>query len=425
MKKRFSLFLCIISIIIFIIILLHITLKSKYLKGNIIFIKDNYIEIMTENSSIYKLKYSNTIYKIGDYIKIKYNGNLNDLDETQNISIKNIKIDNSKKESNIEQTINKMLLEEKIGQLLLARIPVENKLDDLIKYNFCGYILFQRDIKNKSKKDIIDEIDTYQQNSKIHLIIAIDEEGGTVSRLNCNGDITVEKFLSPQELYNKGGFTLIEKDAIRKRELLKELGINMNLAPVADVTTNSNAYMYNRSFGHDADLTSQYIKTIMGTQSDNVTYVLKHFPGYGNNIDTHSDIAIDYKTLDNFRSNDFKPFITGINNNAKAIMVSHNIVLNIDNKPATLSRNIHNLLRNELNFNGLIITDDLSMNAIKKYNSQMPYIDAIKAGNNILIVSDYQNAYTEIYNGVKNELISEELINLLIKRTLEFKYKNM
>ena len=96
MKKRFSLFLCIISIIILIIILLHITSKSKYLKGNIIFIKDNYIEIMTENSSIYKLRYSNTIYKIGDYIKIKYNGNLNDLDETQNISIKNIKIDNSK-----------------------------------------------------------------------------------------------------------------------------------------------------------------------------------------------------------------------------------------------------------------------------------------------------------------------------------------
>ena len=102
-------------------------------------------------------------------------------------------------------------------------------------------------------------------------------------------------------------------------------------------------------------------------------------------------------------------------------MVSHNIVSNIDDKPSSLSRNIHNILRNELIFDGIIITDDLSMSAIKRYNTKTPYIDSILAGNNILIVSDYVSAYEEIYNAIIEDKISEELINRLVLKNIQFK----
>ena len=145
------------------------------------------------------------------------------------------------------------------------------------------------------------------------------------------------------------------------------MGINLNLSPVADITTNKNSYIYDRSFGKDKYKTAEYIKNVLSTQSNNLSYVLKHFPGYSDNLDTHTNIAIDNRLYKTIKNNDFIPFKVGIENGANAIMVSHNIVSNIDNKPSSLSRKIHNILRNELNFKGIILTDDLSMNAIKKY----------------------------------------------------------
>lgn len=412
-------------IILFVSIYFFNIYRTKCFIGKIINIDNNYIEIITENDLIYKFDYKNKENNIGDYVKVKYNKQLNNFFDIQNVNIKEISLTSKSNTTEVINIINNMTLEEKIGQLLLARVPINNKLEDLKDYNLGGYILFQRDIDNKSKDEIISEIKDYQKQSKIPLIIAIDEEGGTVSRLNNNKDIVDEKFLSPQELFNKGGFDLIKEDAIKKSNVLKELGINMNLAPICDITTDSNSYMFNRSFGKNEKETSKYIKTIMNTQTKEVTYVLKHFPGYGNNTDTHTGISIDNRTISELRKNDFKPFITGIKNNAKAIMISHNINSTIDNKPSTLSRNIHNILREELNFDGLIITDDLSMSAIQNYNTKNPYLDAVNSGNNILIVSDYKTAYNEILNGIKDNIISEELINSLISKTIEYKLKTI
>lgn len=426
-KKNNNLIITILIITIFIVtifVLLHILefYKSKTLTGTIINNNSNYFEIITENDSIYKFNYK-TIFDIGDNIKITYNKKLDDSKSIQKINIKQINKENITVDIDNKalKLLNSMTLKEKIGQLLLIRTPKIDKIDTIKKYNPAGYILFQRDIKNKTKEELINEISLFQETANIPMFIAIDEEGGTVSRLSTNKNIVKDPFLSPQELYKKGGFEKIREDAIIKINLLKELGINMNLAPVADISTDPTSFIYERSFGKNKNETAKYIKTVLKNQSNDVSYVLKHFPGYSNNLDTHKGLAIDNRPYKIIKNNDFLPFKVGIKNGANAIMVSHNIITSIDNKPATLSRNIHNILRNELNFNGIIITDDMSMGAIKKYNTNTPYIDSVLAGNNVIIVTDYIDAYEEIYNAVIEDKITEELISKLVLKTLQFK----
>lgn len=426
-KKNNNLIITILIITIFIVtifVLLHILefYKSKTLTGTIINNNSNYFEIITENDSIYKFNYK-TIFDIGDNIKITYNKKLDDSKSIQKINIKQINKENITVDidNRALKLLNSMTLKEKIGQLLLIRTPKIDKIDTIKKYNPAGYILFQRDIKNKTKEELINEISLFQETANIPMFIAIDEEGGTVSRLSTNKNIVKDPFLSPQELYKKGGFEKIREDAIIKINLLKELGINMNLAPVADISTDPTSFIYERSFGKNKNETAKYIETVLKTQSNDVSYVLKHFPGYSNNLDTHKGLAIDNRPYKIIKNNDFLPFKVGIKNGANAIMVSHNIITSIDNKPATLSRNIHNILRNELNFNGIIITDDMSMGAIKKYNTNTPYIDSVLAGNNVIIVTDYIDAYEEIYNAVIEDKITEELISKLVLKTLQFK----
>lgn len=144
-----------------------------------------------------------------------------------------------------------MSLNEKIGQLLLVRTPKTNNIETISKYNIGGYILFQRDIDSETKEELINEIKLYQSTSNIPLLIVIDEEGGIVSRLSSNKNIVNSPFQSPQELYKSGGFDKIKQDAIIKSNLLEELGINVNLAPVADISTNQKSYIYERSFDKD------------------------------------------------------------------------------------------------------------------------------------------------------------------------------
>lgn len=423
-KKLIKNVFLIIPLVIIILISLYFynIYKSKYLLGTIIYKDTNYFEVITENDSIYRFNY-NSEFDIGENIKIKYNKQLNDFNYIQKITIKSI--DNEKIKLNYDdqalEILQDMSLNEKIGQLLLVRIPETNKIETINKYNIGGYILFQRDVDNKTKDELINEIKLYQSTSNNPLLIAIDEEGGTVSRLSSNKNIVESPFQSPQELFKNGGYEEIKQDAIIKSNLLEELGINVNLAPVADISTNSKSYIYERSFGKDKNETAKYIKTILSTQNNNVSYVLKHFPGYSDNLDTHTSISIDNRSYKTIKNNDFIPFKVGIENGANAILVSHNIVSSIDNKPSSLSRNIHNILRNELNFDGIIITDDLSMSAIKGYDTKTPYIDSILAGNNILIVSDYVSAYDEIYNAIIEDKISEELINRLVLKNIQFK----
>lgn len=318
--------------------------------------------------------------------------------------------------------LKNMSIDQKIGQLLLVRYPEEEQKDVLKKYQFGGYLFFAKDFRNKTKDEVISMINDLQAASKIPILTAVDEEGGIVVRVSSNPNFRSEGFLSSQKLYELGGFDKIKEDTIEKSNLLKELGLNLNLAPVVDVSTNKDDYMYERSIGQNSDITAEYAKTVISaSKGSGVSYTLKHFPGYGNNIDTHTASSIDNRSLDDIEKNDLPPFKAGIEAKAEAILVSHNIVDSIDNKnPASISPKVHKLLRKNLNFSGIVITDDLEMGATKDIENKS--VKALLAGNDLLIVTDYLESINEIKNAINNKIITENDLDKKVLKILEWKY---
>lgn len=326
--------------------------------------------------------------------------------------------------SKADKILDKMSIEEKIGQLFLVRY---NKNDTTYLSNFYpgGYILFAKDFENHTKESIKEELDALQKMNKYKLIIGVDEEGGFVTRVSRYKNFREEKFLSPKFYYEKGGYELLKETEKEKATLLKSIGINLNLAPVADISTDENDFIYNRSFGYDEIKTSEFIKNMVTYANENeINSCLKHFPGYGNNKDTHTGIAIDNREYKNFLEIDYLPFIAGIKAKVPSILISHNIINCLDStKPASLSKKVISELREKLNFTGIIITDDLAMDAVEEYveNNQAATL-AIEAGNDMIITSDFVKMYKELLNSVNNKTINEEIINQAVRRILAWKY---
>ena len=156
------------------------------------------------------------------------------------------------------KTVSDMTLEEKVGQLFLVRY---DKNSTIIWNNYYpgGYILFAKDFENHNKQSMKEELTILQENNKYPLIIGVDEEGGFVTRVSSNIAFRKERFLFPKEYYKEGGYALLEEAEKEKAALLKEIGINLNLAPVADVSTNSNDFIYRRAFGESAKETATFI----------------------------------------------------------------------------------------------------------------------------------------------------------------------
>ena len=324
-----------------------------------------------------------------------------------------------------EKLLSQLTIEEKVSQMFISRCPEQGSNEIIKEYMPGGYILFAKDFDGKKKQEVINMIKEFQYNSKIPMIIAVDEEGGEVCRISSNNNLREKRFKSPQELYIEGGYEKIYEDTIEKSELLLSLGINMNLAPIADVVTNKEDYMYKRSFGKNEIETSKYIRTVVkAMKSKNIICSLKHFPGYGNNKDSHKQMTYDNRRLEAFENSDFIPFKEGINTGAESILVSHNIVSAIDsNYPASLSKEMHNLLRNKLNFTGLIITDDLAMDGAKEFASIKEIaIMAVEAGNDLIITSNFIEQREAVLEAVKSKKIQEERINQSVKRIIACKY---
>jgi beta-N-acetylhexosaminidase len=271
-----------------------------------------------------------------------------------------------------------------------------------------GLTLYANSFQNKSVATVKANIQNYQNASKVPLIIAVDEEGGSVVRVSAYTQFRSTPFLSPQKLYANGGFDAIYNDTVEKAQLLKSLGINLNFAPVADVSTNSNDYIYSRTFGKNATQTAKYISTsVQAYNSQNFACTLKHFPGYGNNLNTHTGISIDTRSKESFYSSDFLPFISGIENNAPFVMVNHNIVNCFDSTvPASISAEVHRVLREDLGYTGIVLTDDLYMDAIKDYTG----------------TTNACGGYNAVLNAVKNGTISEYRIDESVIRVLAYKY---
>lgn len=325
----------------------------------------------------------------------------------------------------VEELMKSMTIEEKVGQMFLARYPESGVLNEIKNHNPGGYILFARDFNGETPNTIKKELEANQNASKINLILGVDEEGGTVTRVSRYTAFRSSKFLSPQQLYKQGGLDAIIEDSKEKSKLLKSIGINMNLAPVVDVAEDEDSFIYDRSYGKDAEETATYAEELIKTMNDsNMISVMKHFPGYGDNVDTHTGIAIDNREYETFESVDFLPFKSGIEAGAPCILMSHNIVKCMDEeKPSSLSENVNKILREELDFSGIIMTDDLAMDAVKSYvENGEAAVQAVLAGNDMIISSNFVKQKKEVLKAVEEGTISEEIINTAVRRILAFKY---
>jgi len=324
----------------------------------------------------------------------------------------------------VEQLVDSMTLNEKVAQMIMVSCHEGIDVESASIYGVGGICLYSNSFEEKTKEEVVAMIEGYQQVSPFPMLISVDEEGGTVNRVSTNKNLRGAQFLSPQELFEQGGYELIKSDTIEKSQLLLSLGINVNLAPVCDVPLSEDNYIYDRCFSLNHKDTAEYVSTVVQAMKENgMGSVLKHFPGYGGSVDTHESMSYDDRKYSAFENGDFLPFISGIENGADCVLVSHNIVTCMDSeKPASLSKPIHDILRNELNFDGVIITDDLVMQGIQQFcDGESAALMAVKAGNDMIICEDYEGAINAIVAQVNEGEIEEERIDKSVYRILQWK----
>ena len=311
--------------------------------------------------------------------------------------------------------LNAMTIEQKLGQLLVVR--TEENLAEPLNFTPGGYILFANDFEGKNKEEIRKMISSLEG-----ALVMVDEEGGKVVRVS--SALYEEGYPSAQDLYHQGGWEAVERNMIEKSIILVSLGIHVNLNPVVDVSMNPEDYIYPRAFGQNASMTAEYAALAVRIQNEHgLVSCLKHFPGYGGNKDTHEGFSVDAKALDDYRNHDFLPFLSGIKAGSPMVMMSHVIMEAVDPYlPASLSRSVHDLLREELNFEGIIISDDLMMKAIQ-YQSRNPLCDALRAGNDLLMTTDPAVSLNELIRAYESGELSMNQIDESVLKVLELKEK--
>lgn len=324
----------------------------------------------------------------------------------------------------VQELLDSMTVEERLGQLLLARCDSDTALQDIGQYHLGGLVLFGQDFEGKTPDSLRETLDSYQAAARIPLLLAVDEEGGTVTRISRYPAFRDTPFPSPRDAFTWGGMEgAIDLEA-EKCLLLSSLHINVNLGPVCDISTDPGAFMYRRSLGQDPQTTALYVtEAVKMMDAFKIGSVLKHFPGYGNNADTHTGIAVDYRSLEELEGNDLIPFADGIAAGCGAVLVSHTVVQALDDSlPASLSPAVHRYLRENMGFDGVIVTDDLVMEAITdQYGAGEAAVLAVLAGNDLLCVTDYAVQYEALLAAVRDGRIDREAVNQSVARILAWK----
>lgn len=341
----------------------------------------------------------------------------------------------SEKDLWVERQLDNMTLEEKIGQMLMvfdySTIVDEELLNKLNTIKPGGFILFSENFESyEQTKKLIEDINS---TSDIPMFISIDQEGGRVQRLKNLSDVEVTIIPS---MYNLG----LTKDKELAFEVgrivgeeLRVFGINMNFAPVLDIYSNpENTVIGNRSFGTTSNLVSDMALSFAnGQESTGIISAYKHFPGHGDTSeDSHNTLPVITKTKEELMELELRPFIEAINKGADVIMVGHLAIPDItsDNTPASLSREVvTDLLKEELGYKGLVITDALNMDALtNNYTEEEIYINAINAGVDILLMPDFDSDTIEmIVNAISSGTITMEEINDSVEKILELKYDKL
>lgn len=290
-----------------------------------------------------------------------------------------------------------------------------------------GIIYFKQNIK--SEEQLKEMLANTAQYARYPLFLAVDEEGGVVSRIGSTigtkmdgaGDIGATG--DPENAY-QAGLTIGAS--------LAGLGFNLDFAPVADLANVEGSIMAGRAYGADAATASPFVTSMMrGLEEQNVTACLKHFPGIGSTAqDPHDGRAFSERTEEQFWAEELAVFQAGIDSGANMIMVSHMAApaLTGDNEPSVFSRVlVTDILRNQMGFQGVVITDALSMSAISEYyGAEEAAIMAVLAGCDMLLMpEDYGKAYQGVLEAVQNGNIDEERINDSLRRIYRIKYADM
>ena len=356
----------------------------------------------------------------------------------------------SSSKSRIERLVQDMTLEAKIGQMFIIRPEHLNSamsadaihrtitscdielndvmIETLNKYPAGGFAFFTRNLQSPEQlKKFTDDL---MDASVTIPFIAVDEEGGRVARIGNHGSFDVPKIPPMQEIGTSGDTSLAYAAGSIIGGYLSDYGFNLDFAPVADVNINpDNIVIGDRSFGSDPHLVSEMDSAFLsGLHSRGILGTLKHFPGHGDTTsDTHTGYVAIYKTWDELLQAELIPFIENFNN-TDMVMIEHITLINItsDDLPASMSYQlITERLRNELNYDGVVITDSMEMGAINNaYPSGEATLKSIEAGVDIVLLPyDYRESFNAVLNAVKSGRISEQRINKSVERIIELKIK--
>lgn len=336
-------------------------------------------------------------------------------------------------EEKVNYKLENMTLDEKIAQMLVVYY-VGSNYDDTLKSVITevkpgGFILMENNIT--TYENTLNLVKSMQKDSEIPMLITIDNEGGNVQRFTNISDLEVSDVPSMYNVGLKNDKTLAYNIGKLMALELRTIGVNVDFAPVLDVFSNpNNKVIGNRSFSSDANIVSTLGLSVgKGLEDNKVMACYKHFPGHGNtDVDSHYDMPVINKSLEELYDEELIPFKNAIDNGASMIMIGHINMPKIsnDDKPASLSYEIvTNLLKNELNYKGLVITDALNMGALKNtYTDKEIYVHAINAGVDLLLMPNgSRNAIKYIKEAIDSNDVKLSQIDESVKKILTYKYK--
>jgi beta-N-acetylhexosaminidase len=333
----------------------------------------------------------------------------------------------------ISEVISSLSLEEKIGQMIVAGIDgtaIDSNAKELIsQFHVGGIIFYDYNFANPTQTiQLVNQLKA-ENNSNLPLFLSTDQEGERVTRLpgglvKFPSNKQIGKVNNPDFSYEVG--TLLGHE-------LKEFGLNLNFAPVLDINSNPhNPVIGDRAFGNNSEIVSTLgIQTMKGIQSQNVIPTIKHFPGHGDTaVDSHLELPIVNKSLKELKELELIPFERAIDQGADVVMVAHILLPELDkSKPASMSKAIMtDVLRKQLGFNGVIITDDMTMGAItNNFDIGKAAVESVKSGSDIILVGhDYHNVVkvaSSLQAAVQSGEISQQRLHDSLERILSLKQK--
>lgn len=326
-----------------------------------------------------------------------------------------------------EQVASELSNEQKVAQLFLVKCPGGGAEELLEKYDVGGIILYGDDLTGETPSSLRAEIAEYQSLVPVKLIVAVDEEGGKFSPVSGKEAFRSKSFPTVRSAYYKNGTQEVRLQEGEKSRFLRDLGFNVNLGPICDLVTDEHAIMAERSMRLSATATADVVAAMVDVMHENgMGAVLKHFPGYGNSVvDAETDKILNGNHEGTYQDNDFVPFRAGIKAGVGAVMVSHCLLPELDpEKPASLSDTIiKTYLRDELDFDGVVICDDLSADVVTKYcNVNEAAVRAILNGSDMIVTEWSEALFQAVYNAVYEEKrISEEHLMESVVRIIQWK----